>query len=384
MPHTYRERLAYRFRQQAAFANGYAPLYHHIFAIFSTWLEEEPLAPPLTWLLEEAEQRSTLEVTLLVAAALHRAVLAGAREASALTDFYPTVGGQRPATDRAFPSILRNAVTGLHAAIVEYLRDRRVQTNETGRGLSWLLPLAATPWKRVALVDLGASAGLNLVADQRAFTLTDAEGDTLFTLGQGMPPQFLTRCAGALLPRRPRSVLPVIERRLGADVAPFPLNDTADELALMSFIWADHPLRLTHLREGIAAYRRVQATSRPVNIRQVGLPDGLAPFLNAAAIATELPCLLYNTVITPYLPDKGVALRKQIDVWARQRSQPVLWIQWEHARSGPSPPDGDLFAWTADYWHNGRHRHFELAWVHPHGHTAIFRPDWTAFAAAQT
>src|SRR5690606_1327638 len=69
---------------------------------------------------------------------------------------------------------LRETIFARRDSLAAFIRRANVQTNETGRGLVWLLPVACLGWPAVHLVELGASAGLNLVADQRAYRLVEA------------------------------------------------------------------------------------------------------------------------------------------------------------------------------------------------------------------
>jgi hypothetical protein len=350
------------------------------------------------------------DVTLLLPAALHRDVLAGVPAAVELARFYPTadssdqwavVSGQFPlpvgevrrgsavgsraigvasAVDLA--SALRATILARRDALAAFIRGRSVQTNETGRGLVWLLPVACLGWPAVHLVELGASAGLNLVAERRGYRLADA-GDpsrTLLMLGDG-PPQFTTLARGAAkIP--PLACCPAIFSRTGGDLRPFHLRDANDELVLASFVWADQVERMARLQEGIAALRAVAGTTAPVRLRPLRLPDELPAFLaRELPRPLDAPVVVFNTTVTMYLPDRGATLRQIIGEWAAGQGAPVLWLQWELPGEAP-PPQSDWLAWTADYWPNdgsGESRHRLLAWVHPHGGALEWGPEWSDF-----
>jgi hypothetical protein len=80
--------------------------------------------------------------------------------------------------------------------LAEFIRVGKVQTNETGRGLCWVLPSMMTGWSAIHVVDLGAGAGLNLLADRRSFQLLDVETDDVsILLGRAATPQFTVQCA---------------------------------------------------------------------------------------------------------------------------------------------------------------------------------------------
>lgn len=315
-------------------------------------------------------------------AGLHREVLAGS--APDLARYFPTAGGQVPrsATGELRDS-LRQAILDRREVLAPFIRGATVQTNETARGLVWLLPLAQLPWPAVHLVELGASAGLNLVAERRAYRLyDDATPPRLIArLGDGLPPQFTTICRG----RGPAAIRdgwrPAILSRTGVDLAPFQLRSAADELTLSAFIWGDQLARLERLREGIAALKAVELSAAPVRLQAVDLPDELPSFLDSITpLVNGAPVAIFNTTMTMYLADEGQSMRATIDAWARTRLEPVVWLQWEPPQAG-EPPAYALQAWTVDLWQPDRPRHWHLAWIHPHGTTLDWLPEAGEFCA---
>jgi hypothetical protein len=373
-------RLATKFRQQEEFATGYSPLYADLFGAIASWLEDPAAAvdPLVTWLVDAGLQRRSLDITLLLAAALHRQILSG--EAADLARYYPTAGGSLDPGDDEFAAILLETILANRRQFTPFITSATVQTNETGRGLCWLLPVLATRWRSIHLVDLGASAGLNLVAEKRSYRLVEAESDRLLAdLGLGQPVQFVTSLRG-----RPDSRLfddlgsvPHIAGRTGSDIAPFPLSGRDDELTLAAFIWGDQIERIRRLREGIEAFRHVESTTAPVIIHQVDLPDDLSRFLNKNLPAeSREPIVIYNTWMTAYLRDNGQSLLYHIDQWAVTQDRPILWLQWEPPRDGAEPPEYGFCAWTADLWNQGTHRRWLLGWVHPHGASAELGPGF--------
>ncbi len=361
------KKLGEKFRQQEDFCQGYAPLYQRLFGAVAGWLQADNAGTDelVVWLADAGKHRKPLAVTLLLASGLHRAILAG--ELPALAAYYPSVGGRRPFDDPAFAPTLRDAILEKRPALAELMVDSTIQTNETGRGLSWLLPLALTGWETVHLVDLGASAGLNLLADQRHYRLMPAHSRAAsFHLGAGAPPQFESQCQGAKAYDHIRAnlrPLPRIASRLGGDVRPFPLKSAADELALLSFVWPEHPERRARLQEALAVRRRLNGAIR---LEALNLPEGVEDFLAAFVPADDHPVLIYNTIMALYLSDRGASLRQRIGQWALGQNRPVLWAQWEYS-SEPDTVAGSWAQWTVDLWQNGRHNSQALGWAHPHG-----------------
>ena len=377
----FQQRLLDRFRNQETFARSYSPLYAALFSQVAAWLGADSAKhdPLVQWLVEVGQVRQTLDVTLLLLAGLHKDVLAGVPQAAALADYFPSAGGHR-SLDKSFETAVRQAINGRKAFLSAFIQNANVQTNETGRGLCWLLPLQAMSWENVCLVDLGASAGLNLLANKRAFRLIREEtAELLLDIGEARPIQFTSRCRGNVGPlsRYQGTTLPEIIGRIGCDLFPFSLETVEAEQTLMAYVWGDQVLRLERLREGIAAFRENQASDVPVQLHPVNLPDGLDDFLRNAVPADETPVVIYNTFMTTYLSDKGASFRERIGRWAATRRQPVLWLQWEPVRGLHAGPEYGWCGWTADLWQGPHHQHYFLAWVHPHGTQIQFEPDFT-------
>lgn len=183
-------KLRRRFYKQEEFAAGYAPLYARLFGTLVHWFDNGPGDAVVDWLMDVGDGRSPFDIPLLLAAALHRDVLMGVPEAAALARYYPTAGGRADGQMPAFETGLRSAILARRDAITPFIQSATVQTNETGRGLVWVLPLLLTGWEAVHLVDLGAGAGLNLVADQRAFRLLDENKELIADLGLGTPARY--------------------------------------------------------------------------------------------------------------------------------------------------------------------------------------------------
>lgn len=395
-----RLRLSELFREQRRFADGYSPLYAQLFDVVAGWLAGQEAETIVAWLLDAATGRRPFDVTLLLPAALHRDVLAGVPAAAPLAQFYPTAGGlvPEPEADGApsdqLVTSLRHLIHARADALASFIGRANVQTNESARGLAWLLPVSLLRWPAVHLVELGASAGLNLVAERRGYVLADADdpGTPLLKLGGAHAPQFKSLVAGRQSGPEVASIdipgfatlpTPVVLSRTGGDLFPFPLQSREDELTLASFVWGDQPQRLERLWEGIDALHAVEQSVAPVRVLPMRLPDDLPGFLERFTPA-DAPVVLFNTTVTMYLPAQGTELDDLIAQWAMRRRQPVLWLQWELPRpSAAAPPRPDWLPWTVDLWQTtqGRtaHQRWQIAWVHPHGSTLQWTPEMNAF-----
>ncbi len=395
-----RAQLLKSFHNQLHFSLEYSPLYASFFAAIAGVLPEEghPLGD---WLEKAAHGRRPLDVSLLLAAGLHRQILLGHADYASLAPYYPSVGGERPAgyaaedgwqVDEAYKTALYHTISADREFLHGYIQESQVQTNETGRGLSWLYPVSAAGWSRLHLLELGASAGLNLLADKRSYHFVDdADRRTRFHLGEAAPVQFAVRSFGGAEYLGPdlSTPPPTILSRVGCDINPVALRDAADEAALTAYVWADQTARLARLREGIAAYQQARQGPVPVRLHAVELPHGLPHFLARHVSRDGQPVLCYNTFIKMYLPQKGALLREHIAAWARDLAAPVIWIQWEPPSClryvAGEPPEYGWLAWTIDLWHRGQAQHWHVAWIHPHGQKVIWLPalqDWIAEAGA--
>ena len=160
------------------------------------------------------------------------------------------------------------------------LATRHIQTNESSRAVAWLWPAAlirdALPDRPVELFDIGASAGLNLVADRLEPIWTDQHERPLAT-----------------------SPLPEIAARAGFDLRPLDVLDPDGERWLRACVWPGQHDRLERLDQSIAAFRDYAAECGPLSIHD----------LAAHEIPAELPrnpdrfVFAYQTVVRDYLPD---------------------------------------------------------------------------------
>ncbi|MFT7586203.1 MAG: hypothetical protein ACI9EW_002634 [Cellvibrionaceae bacterium] len=376
----FQEELAYRFKSQADFSRTYSQLYATLFSLIAGWVEsaEQDANPVATWLLEASQTRNPFDVTLLLMAGLHEAVLAKHNGTAELARFYPTAGGGRSPTDQELPAIFETTLLNLKEHLAYVIQTATVQTNETARGSVWLLPLAFSHWENVTLLDLGASAGLNLISEQRRFDFYAPDSDDpLVSFGKAAEEQMVVKATGdcaalSRLSKPPR--LPQITARYGIDLLPFPIETAADATRLTSYIWADQPERVERLSQALAIFQNVQQSAAPVQLDAVRLPNELPAFLQTLSPDSKTPLVIYNTYITQYFRDERAELGEIIRDWAAQQIRPVLWLQWEPSLGWEEKPNADEFgwcAWTADLWQNNKpaqeSRSFHLGWVHPHG-----------------
>jgi hypothetical protein len=151
------------------------------------------------------------------------------------------------------------------------LATRMTQTNEVSRAVVWKWPAALAGWDKssrpVALVDVGASGGLNLIGDRLPNTWKDGTGK----------------------PLRVASNLDVC-MRVGFDVQPLNFNRSDDIAWARACIWAGAAQRVARFDGAVREWLRSG---------QIKAPPALYK-LNAALVPARLPELFAK------LPDSGV------------------------------------------------------------------------------
>lgn len=151
-------------------------------------------------------------------------------------------------------------------AVSRTVMSRATQTNEVGR-CATLLPslaaIAAAEGRPLALIEVGASAGLALFPDRYSYEFDDGSSVTRLgpvpfgelPAGPGdlpEPPVLRCRTAGPVpLPGR----LPEVVWRAGIDLNPLNVQNPDDVAWLEALIWPEQEFRRERLRRAIAVAR---------------------------------------------------------------------------------------------------------------------------------
>ncbi|NKB65573.1 MAG: DUF2332 family protein [Candidatus Latescibacteria bacterium] len=202
---------------------------------------------------------------------------------------------------------LRNLVEKRGEEVAVLMRARRTQTNEIGR-CAVLLP--ALPPGPLALVEVGASAGLCLLLDHFHYDYGAVQ------IGVPDSPVRL-RCAvrGAL---DSRLAIPEIAWRCGLDIEPVDLGDEAFARWLLACVWADHPERRQRLEAAIELARH-----HPPPVRRGDLVDDLEAVLETAP--TDATLTVFHSAVLPYVsPERRTAFAGVLADFARHRE--IVWI----------------------------------------------------------
>ena len=150
------------------------------------------------------------------------------------------------------PDDLEEMVERHGAGIARTMRSRTTQTNESGRCAA-LLPVLSAISGPIALLEVGAAAGLCLLPDKYGYDygrLTiDAPDDTRATAP-------VLRCeatANAPLPQSPTAVA----WRAGLDLNPRSVHSADDMAWLETLVWPEQEARLAQLRSAASVARMV-------------------------------------------------------------------------------------------------------------------------------
>ena len=276
--------LAQRFRRHADALDSSAPLYTAFLRGMADDWEAGGAVRDVCAGWEHAPPGAVVQLRLL--GGLHRLVLTG--RAPQLLPFYRNLGGTRP-PDSAWSAareVVAEHVDELRAAL-----DIAPQTNEVGRAAALVVAMfdaaTRTGLHRVRLLEVGASAGLNLLVDQ--FRIT----------GQGWEwgPQSSPVVLEGFVRGVPRAVPIEIVARRGCDLAPIDPTSPDGRLRLRSFVWPDHVDRHARLDGALLIAER-----KPAVVDQAGAGEWLRVRLTES-VAPDVLTVVWHSVVWQYLSD---------------------------------------------------------------------------------
>jgi hypothetical protein len=227
-----------------------------------------------------------------------------------------------------------------------------VQTNEVQRSavlLPGLATVAARTGRPLALREIGASGGLNLLLDRwqlRIGTTVVGPADAGVVLApdwSGPVPEGL-------------DAVRVRDRR-GVDVHPLDLRDDAVVRRGLAYVWPDQPRRVANFRAAVAALRASE-----LHVETGDAAEWLRDVL--AEPAPEVCTVVAHSIMWQYMPpETRTAVEAAIrDAGARANAgAPLAWLRFEPLKGT------ERFELTLDRWDGAAHPRERLAWVHPHG-----------------
>jgi hypothetical protein len=263
---------------------------------------------------------------LLLLAAVHYLLLRGAEPRPSLADYYPSIVGAATRTGDPVPAFRRFCLT-CQEEIRELIATRRVQTNEVGRS-ACLLPAFTLISGRalgrpLALVEVGASAGLNLLFDRYAYDY----GDGVLRGEVGSSVRISCSLKGANRPPLPE-VLPRVASRVGVDLDPVDVRDPVARLWQRALIWPEHRARADNLRRALEIARSNPPPVEPGDALTV-LPELLEAIPKEA-----VPCVFHTHAVYQFAPED----RERMDILLTEISTPrgLLRVAMEPSDAGHS------------------------------------------------
>ena len=219
--------------------------------------------------------------------------------------------------------IIASAIAGDEAALIPWL-DSPPQTNEAGRsssyiaGLLWLTARGLPP--RFELLEIGSSAGLNLMIDRYHYDLggvcvgPDNARLSFEPEWQGPPP-----------PDRPFT----IETIRGCDIAPVDLTEPKQADRLTAYIWPEHTIRFERMKTAIAL-----VNEKPPSLETSGAGDWMAKQLAKSQEEGQTRVLMHS-IVWQYIPDEEQNRITQLMEDAGGKAtvdRPLTWLSLEANR----------------------------------------------------
>ena len=209
-------------------------------------------------------------------------------------------------------------------ALLRFL-DSPPQTNEVARCavlLGGFLAVARQTGRPLALLEIGASAGLNLHWDDYGYEIGKASWGPA-TAPLRLAPEW----------RGPLPALGPVEvrARQGCDRRPIDPSDAHDRLRLRAYVWADQEARLARLN---AALEHV--AGHGTRVEQADAADWLEARL--AARPAGLATVLFHSIVWQYLPavaQERIEAALERTGAAANADAPLAWLRME-----PSPGGG--------------------------------------------
>jgi hypothetical protein len=231
-----------------------------------------------------------------------------------------------PDPDTVTEVTVRDALHPSRTGLWTSVALRRVQTNETSRALAWLWPAAlagcSNGGRPLLLIDVGCSAGLNLVGDRLG---------NAWTVG------------GAPLPVAER---PKFVGRIGMDERPLDVERADDARWLRACVWPGEGQRLQRLDAALTALKQAREHGERVQILRRDATG--APAYARTAIASAPPntlTVVYQTMMSGYLDAASRAAFEDglhhLLVSSPQGS--VLWVDLEVTGPATSPRPAELW-----------------------------------------
>jgi hypothetical protein len=341
------DELARRFQDFGGEQLRRAPLY----ARLSSDIAHDPDIVAL--LLHAPEEQ---QIPVLLFAAVHYLLLDG--RPHELSAFYPNLTPAARPADDAFSSF-RSFVREHAEEVIALMTSRNTQTNEVGRCALFLpaLSMIATEAGPLALVDVGTSAGLNLLLSHYSYDYRPGG-----TVGPSSPVHVQCDTRGAV-PVPP--TVPPVAATIGLDAAPIDVRDPDAVRWLEACVWPDQADRFDRLRAAVQL-----AQDRPPDVRRGDAVDDLAATV-AEAAGQGHPVVMNSWMLNYLSTDRRIDYVESLDALGERHD--LSWVLAESPAQTPGLPipttiePEHLTVLSLVTWRRGRRTVRRLASCHPHG-----------------
>ncbi len=188
----------------------------------------------------------------LLFGAVHYLLLKGKNHP--LKEFYPSIVNN-PKSYRESYKFFKDFCFKHRSEIESILKTRLVQTNEVRR-CAYLYPVFCTIYeivkKPLTLIEIGTSAGLQLLWDQYSYSYGQNDIYGRFDSRLNITAQIKGENTPIL-----HSTPPPVSARIGIDLNTIHLNDEDEKLWLKSLIWTEHKERLCMFEEATSYIKEV-------------------------------------------------------------------------------------------------------------------------------
>ncbi len=234
-----------------------------------------------------------------------------------LARFYPIHSGKAFSAEGLFEQF-KSFCFHYAQQLTSIMTTRLVQTNEVRR-CALLLPAIAKVQKAVsseiALIDVGASSGLNLLLDRYFYSYSDGT-----QLGNpDSPLKISCEIRGANLELE---AIPKIARRIGIDLNPIDLSDPEEVLWTMSLVWPDQVERVERLKSAIQILK-----SNPVELHR-GDAVTLLPRLVENLSSSLQVCVMHSFTLNQFSIEARNKFEQALCELARDRGLWRISLEW--------------------------------------------------------
>lgn len=283
----------------------------------------------------------------LFLAAVHYLLLSGVRHE--LAEYYGSCLAEPRPPEEAFAAF-RDVCLVNEGAIRELIARRSVQTNEVGR-CAYLLPAfchIARPaaGRPLALIEVGASAGLNLLWDR--YTYDYGSGQHCGSEDARVRIRSELRGNGHSIP----APWPTVAYRVGIDLHPVDVTDASEALWLRSLVWPDQPQRMALLTVALE-----EAAADPPELIAGNALELLPAAIERAPREATL-CVLHCHTLNQFSEQERKKFSESLAEASRQRPLVQLSAEW----IGTPLPELKVF-----HWEGGESQSQHLANVDHHG-----------------